>query len=209
MLTSLNISYCTGLVELPASMGNLSQLRELALCSNRTLRRLPDETSRLTALTALTIEWCGALDTQPITSLTSLRRLDLPQGLMPVSVAPLSNLVELCIRGNDPAVLAADLTCLAMLTRLITNGAVHGNVPALSALQRLRHAKFWIPDQAAATRVSRMLDGAESITSLDLVVSYDGAPLPPALATLHNLRDLEIDCHFDTLEWPASMTCLS
>jgi internalin A len=76
-LTSIEIIRCEGLGELPASLGNLCQLQQLKLDYNEDLEQFPEEASRLTALSALTITNCGLLDFQSIAPLTSLRRLEL------------------------------------------------------------------------------------------------------------------------------------
>jgi Leucine-rich repeat (LRR) protein len=199
-LTFLDLTACDGLVQLPASFGNLGQLRKLELRFNEKLQRLPGEISRLRALTALEIMGCSALSTQGITALTNLRDLWLTDPLDgPVSFAPLINLAELHLgeEGSEGTIITmpADFTRLINLTRLSLDGSgLTGEIPALSRLPRLRSVSVNIEDEVTANQVNVMLTGATNITNLALSFYSDSRqpPFPPAIADLCNLRYLFI-----------------
>jgi hypothetical protein len=90
---------CADIVDLPASLGNLHQLQQLALYSMQDLQRLPEEISRLTALTQLSISYCKELDLQSIACLTNLRNRTKRQ--MPVSVGAIETArVAVHFRGS-------------------------------------------------------------------------------------------------------------
>jgi hypothetical protein len=105
---------------------------------------------------------------------------------------------------------------LAQLTRIIVKSAVTGTLPSLSRLPRLH----WVtanfsPD--SANDIDRMLANATSIAGLSLrswgcIDGRDeGRVLLPAattLATLANLRKLQISYDAEAGEWPGEMAKL-
>jgi internalin A len=212
MLTSLAISDCTGLVELPASLGNLSHLRELSLSDLAELQRMPDEISRLTALTFLSIYQCLALDAQGITSLAGLRRLDLLYIKdIPVSVAALGNLEFLFVHSESDIAMPADITRLTKLSWLDvnTNGFIIGDTPELSKLPRLQIVAIRLNNAESANQHSRMLTGATNITSLHVHATFDVPAFPPVITTLKTLRELSLSCDGVQVEWPVYVDNLS
>jgi hypothetical protein len=227
MLTSLHIEFSPGLTKLPASVGNLSQLRELKLVHLKGLEHFPDEASRLTALTALTIIGCINLDMTNLYSLPSLRTLNIfCDDHLPPTVAPLSNLEELGLYWNDAdTALPSGITALTRLTSFtfmmygFNQHARDIDIPALSQLPRLRRVSCDFGADANAPRlVDRMLTNATGITSLEILAQHLQLWSPcnytpptlesiPAIATLTNLRRLRTPAgHVD---WPASVASLS
>jgi Leucine-rich repeat (LRR) protein len=226
-LTSLMISCCPGLRELPASMGNLIQLRELKLHYNKSLERLPDEISRLTALTSLTINGYPILSTDAIASLTSLRSLALFHVGGWDCVTALTNLENLRLADDKWCSIPVGLTLLTRLTRLaLANNDSRNAVPnhsfefpdidldfpPVSRLPRLKEVSCFMKDDTSANQVNNMLMNATSITSLQVYAffdMYDEPSFPPAIASLHNLRKLDLVYFVYTHHWPDNMTNLS
>jgi Leucine-rich repeat (LRR) protein len=212
MLTSLAITACPGLVELPASMGNLSQLRELRLSELAELQRMPDEISRLTALTLLSIYDCRALDAQGITSLAGLRRLDLLYiKELPVSVGALGNLELLFVHNISDIAMPADITRLTKLSSLDvnSNGFIIGDTPELSKLPRLQHGAIRINNAESANQHSRMLTGATSIINLHVNATIGVSAFPSVITTLKTLRELSLSYDNVHVEWPVNVDNLS
>jgi hypothetical protein len=223
-LTSLEISYCPGLRELPASMGNLTQLRELKLDYDKSLERLPDEISRLTALTSLTINGSTFLPADAIASLTSLRSLALFNVDSWDCVTALTNLENLRLADDEWWSIPEGLRRLTSLTRLtLANTDSNSDVPdyyigvpeidgglsALSMLPRLQEVSCFMWDEASADQDHIMLIDAASITRLQVYAVYrtdegiyEEPSFPPAIASLHNLRKLDLMYHCDTPHWP-------
>jgi Leucine-rich repeat (LRR) protein len=227
-LTSLVISYCPGLLELPASLGNLTQLRKLKLDANKSLERLPDEISRLTALTSLTINGNTILSTDAIASLNSLRSLALYNVDSWDCVTALANLQDLRLADNEWCSIPVGLTRLTRLTRLAlaNNSACRDfpmncsskfpdidlDFPPISRLPRLKEVSCFMKDDTSTYQVNNMLMDATSITSLQVYAfydMYDEPSFPPALASLHHLRKLNLVYFVYTSHWPDNMTNLS
>jgi Leucine-rich repeat (LRR) protein len=211
MLTSLELYQCHQLLELPASLGNLTQLRELILRSNAQLQRLPDEVSRLTALTAVVIECNDVLNIQFITSLTNLRHATLDNCEPLANVAPLRNLEKLSIRASASHNWPAGFTSLSKLTMFSSYPNLTGDIPALCRLPRLLSLTVHCT-QYSIDQFSGMLANATSITSLDVAVPTTSGFCfgMAAVATLRNLKKVSITyLGFDQGDMPKSMTNLS
>jgi Leucine-rich repeat (LRR) protein len=217
-LTSLEIRNCSPLAELSASLRSLSQLRQLKLeLVDFPLRRLSDETSGLTALTALEIDYWDDVNTEVITSLTNLRRVTLSYSL-PTTLATLSNLVELRIPHLDDA---SDMNALADIARLTNLTLLELGIkgpetkwyPKRLSLPRLQEVILDMSDdinKAAAKRVSKMLAHATSIRTAEIISnSEEQPPLSPVIAALPNLRNLRLAFRCDEIHMPETLTSLS
>jgi Leucine-rich repeat (LRR) protein len=155
-LSVLDLSHCTSLVALPASLGACQSLREIDLCNTSVealpedigdlyqlrsldisscagLKCLPKSISRLQSLTVLKAHDCAAVaySLNLIGPLTKLRRLDVSRSCVryiPDAIGGLQQLTQLLIGSNS---LVEFPMCVTRLTNLRILGLNNCNIRSL------------------------------------------------------------------------------
>jgi Leucine-rich repeat (LRR) protein len=201
-LTRLCISNVYGAAQLPPSIANLGQLRELYLSNFTNINTWPANFSRLTSLTKLDILLCDIGNADNITLLTNLRSLSMDGDFFPNSIGQLTGLhsLELVSQAIGPD-LPPDITRLTNLARLkLDVGCSSHFFPKLSYLRRLRECHLTYHDsyEQPADRAGEpdpldtMFFEATSLTSLTLNVEDDRIGLYEPWTGHSNLRELEV-----------------
>ena len=192
-LRVLGVSVCTGVRELPESLGYLSQLTQLAIGAAR-LEALPASTSRLVRLQTLVLSG-NVLRTLPpnlgaLACKCSPPR-PFPTGTLPPNLGALASLATLDVSDNRLEKLPESICSLSVLTtlRAAENGleALPELVGDLRSLQVL---------SIAANRLRRLPDSIGNLTSLQLldVSSNQLEELPATMGSRWGeLRQLFLD----------------
>ncbi|XP_021762180.1 probable leucine-rich repeat receptor-like protein kinase At1g35710 [Chenopodium quinoa] len=182
-LTSLTLSHCKSLVELPENIGQLASLTHLGLYCFENIKFLPDSIVNLSNLTSLTLSSCKSLVELPenIGQLASLTHLDLTfcENIksLPTSIANLPKLTSLSLSSELPSNLGHFKKCLSHLS--------------------LHHCDW---EELLATVFQ-----LGSLTHLELYSCDNIKCLPNSIANLSNLTSLSLySCH-SLVELPANV----
>ena len=161
--------------EIPASLGNLTSLRELRLDSNAFSESIPDSITNLTALTYLSLSnnrLSGSLPTN-IGNLIQLQNLGVTQnqlsGDLPTSIENLTKLQYLGLGDND----------------------FTGNIPNLGRMTSL--FSLDMNDNELDGRIPSALGSLSKLTSINLARNNLSGSIPSALGNLSQLQFLDLD----------------
>ncbi len=190
-LRVLGVSVCTGVRSLPASLGSLSQLTQLAVGAAR-LQALPESTCQLVSLRTLVLSGnvLGALPSAmgSLTSLTALEVSDNRLVRLPESVGALSELVTLRAAENALEALPEGLGALSSLQTLCVAANRLGSLPDgvgdLSSLRLLDAASNQL--RALPASMGRRLGALRQL----LLDHNELSALPPSLGGLRSCEEL-------------------
>ena len=161
--------------EIPAELGNLSNLTELFLNSNQLTGSIPAE----------------------LGSLTNLERLRLTSnqltGEIPAELGNLTNLEWLYLFSNQlTGEIPAELGSLTNLTHLLlTNNQLSGEIPAeLGSLTNLEW--LWLPNNQLTGGIPAELGSLTSLEDLSLDRNQLTGGIPAELGDLTSLEDLDL-----------------
>ncbi len=182
-----------GIEQVPASIGQLTQLTTLGLSGNR-LTTLPEGLGQLTQLTALYLD-DNQLTTFPealgrLTQLTALGLDDNQLTTLPEALGQLTQLTTLSLSGNQLTTLPEALGQLTQLTALHLSGNQLTTLPdALAQLTQLRELNL---DNSQLTTLPEAIGQLTRLQTLSLK-SNRLASLPDALRRLTQLTTLHLN----------------
>ena len=228
--TKLNISGNHSLTELPESLGQLTNLKELIISNNNNLTKLPESLGGLTNLTHLIISRNYNLSSLPesLGQLTNLIKLVISNNnslsVLPESLGSSTNLTNLTIldisNNNSLTKLPESLENLTNLTDLIisnnnsltelpeslgqlTNLVISGNLSLTKLPENLRELAI-----SNNNSLSELPESLENLTNLTHLIIYNNnslTELPESLGQLTNLRELTISNNNSLTELPESL----
>ena len=178
--------------EIPAELGDLTNLTELQLRSNQLTGAIPAELGNLTNLEGLYLYG---------NQLT---------GAIPAELGNLTNLTHLYLSGNQltgeiPAELGnlANLQTLHLYSNQLT-GAIPAELGSLPSLQSL-----WLQGNQLTGEIPAELGSLPSLEVLDLRTNQLTGEIPAELGNLTNLKDLDLSNNQLTGEIPAELGYLT
>ena len=202
--------------ELPAELGQLSELQWLRMSYNQLSGVIPAELGRLGSLVTLRLTRSQLSGEIPaaLGQLANLEGLYLNfndlSGAIPVELGQLSDLVEMDLSWNElSGTIPGALGQLSGLEELdLSDNGLSGAIPAeLAQLHSLEELDLSDNDLSGA--IPPALDRLSNLVRLHLSDNDLGGAIPPALARLTNLVDLRLSGNELSGDIPAALGQLS
>ncbi|MCY3802375.1 MAG: hypothetical protein OXG46_12455 [Chloroflexi bacterium] len=183
--------------QIPAELGQLTELRVLDLTENELTGRIPAEFARLTRLRQLSLGANDVTGTIPaeLARLNSLERLNLHEnrltGEIPPEVGQLSSLNALSLNDNRlTGKIPVELSRLTQLKMLsLYKNELTGEIPSELG-QLLNLTSLLLSENELTGAIPPELDGLARLITLSLWENRLTGEIPPALGQLSNLTSL-------------------
>ncbi|MFX1236986.1 MAG: leucine-rich repeat domain-containing protein [Promethearchaeota archaeon] len=198
----------TDVAELPNTMANLKELRELEILTYR-MEKLPSSFKKLNNLQILTIE--SNIFIEGISSLKNLKELDLTLGVeklpesignlssletlytnsnLPESISKLNNLKTLVLRGEAPLIIPNSITKLNNLESIVIS--VQGLIEIPEIITKIASLKELHVDEdlCAVESIPENIGNLQMLITLEVKKNIE--TLPKSLFLLKKLKKLKI-----------------
>ncbi len=196
-LLNLNDNGLSG--QIPAELGNLTQLQQLTFYNNQLSGAIPAELGNLTQLQQLTFynnQLSGAIPAE-LGNLTQLQQLRLDNnqlsGAIPAELGNLTQLQQLRLDNNQLSwAIPARLGNLTQLTHLwLDNNQLSGAIPArLGNLTQLQH--LWLDNNQLSWAIPAEIGNLTQLTHLWLDNNQLSGAIPAEIGNLTQLTHLSL-----------------